>query len=674
MHQKYVRFCLPFLLGILFLLSSKNLSAKTNTLDSLMDLTVKHLDNNQYDWAFRVMEECERLINTNEESEQVARYLSLKSSVEGKKGNYAAQLELLEKYRDLAFRLNNPRIIAESQISFASYYEQFDDFRKALPYFLKALDQFQLLGSEPEIAYLYNKLGIIYYSDADYKVAQTYFFASYCLFFKHKDEAVVNAYWVQNCLSNIGLCYLKMNNPRKALAFMKIALNFCKTGPFKRERPIAVIQTQIGLAFGKLGQTQNAISYFKEGIKGCLIPENDEQGHGIESIINLADIYTESGNYAEAESQLKQALKLSIDWEINGLLGNYYNSMAKLKLAKKDYSAAYTFLILANNYADSVDLALEKTVYSRQILIHNLDKQKMENDILKAENEYKSLVNKVIAGIVLLFVIAVFTFYLTLKKSKARNTELENLNTKILDQKKSLIELNNKLSEVNQNKSYLLQSIAHDLRTPIGNVVSLNQLLEDVIEPNTEEANYLKLIQSSCMLALNIIEDILDQSMIERSKLQLKFAPVNIHQIIDESIHLLYFRSEPKQITILRNFSSLPSMEADGDRIKRVFLNILMNAIKFSSKGSKITITQTMVGSFCQIAFTDEGIGMDENIVSQIFDRNTIAAREGVNKEKTIGIGLSIARLIVEEHGGKIKVESQPNSGSTFYIELPASI
>ena len=81
-----------------------------------------------------------------------------------------------------------------------------------------------------------------------------------------------------------------------------------------------------------------------------------------------------------------------------------------------------------------------------------------------------------------------------------------------------------------------------------------------------------------------------------------------------------------------------------------------------------------MVGSFCQIAFTDEGIGMDENIVSQIFDRNTIAAREGVNKEKTIGIGLSIARLIVEEHGGKIKVESQPNSGSTFYIELPASI
>jgi len=336
--------------------------------------------------------------------------------------------------------------------------------------------------------------------------------------------------------------------------------------------------------------------------------------------------------------------------------------------------AAYNHLILANNYADSIDLALEKTVYSRQILMHNLDKQKMENEILKAENEYKSLVNKVVAGIVLLFVIAVLTFYISLKKSRARNNALEQLNAQILQQKKSLVELNNKLSEVNQNKSYLLQSIAHDLRTPIGNVVSLNQLLEDVIGPNTEESNYLKLIQSSCMLALNIIEDILDQSMIERSKLQLKFAPINIHQIIEESVNLLHFRSEPKQITINRNFSDLPQMEADGDRIKRVFLNILMNAIKFSPKGSKITITQTTAGSSCLIAFTDEGIGMDEHIVSQIFDRNTAAGREGVNKEKTIGIGLSIARLIVEEHGGRIKVESQPNSGSTFYIELPASI
>ena len=109
----------------------------------------------------------------------------------------------------------------------------------------------------------------------------------------------------------------------------------------------------------------------------------------------------------------------------------------------------------------------------------------------------------------------------------------------------------------------------------------------------------------------------------------------------------------------------------DVERIKRVFINILMNAIKFSPKRSTIHIRQWVDENYCKISIKDQGIGMSPKLSKIIFDRNTEAAREGTENESPVGIGLSIAKSIIEAHGGTIWAENRTPDGALFGFRLP---
>ncbi|OYU96332.1 MAG: hypothetical protein CFE21_08010 [Bacteroidetes bacterium B1(2017)] len=656
---------------ILFFASILCAYANVNTVDSLINLCNHHLDNHENEWAFRVEVELDKQIGNSEINLQYANYLSVKAALASRRKNYTAQEEFLNQYNEVAKKMNSPKLIGTGLIGNASYYEQFGDIKKALPFFLKALDQFKEIQDETQIAYLYNKLGLIYYEDQDYNRAKTYFMASFVLFKKHEKESNLNAYWIQNCLSNIGLCYEQLKLYPKALAYMKIAMAYCQTAPFGRDRPIGVIKTNLGVIYSYLGNYTLALKNLREGIETCLDPKNLEIGHGIESLIYLSNIYTQINRYKEAQDCLDKAKILIYEEKFFSVFDVYYPQLARLSFATQNYKEAYLAQKAFSFYCDSIDKSMEKSTFSGQILLHDLEKQKMENKLLQHENEYRSLQIQVGIGFVILFFIIIGLVYYNLQKSKARNHQLEYLNSQVNVQKTDLEKLNSTLEKINQNKSFLIQSVAHDLRTPIGNVLSLNNLLEEFITTNEEAVEYNKLIDSSCMLALNIIEDILDQSMIERGKLNLKLEPAEIQTLITDTTSLLQFKSKPKSIQIVYKLDTPLLVKIDSDRIKRVLINILVNAIKFSPRNSVILVSQWQDETTCFISISDNGIGMNQDLLNHIFEKNTTSAREGLEKEQTIGIGLSITKSIVEEHGGKIKVESTPNSGSTFYIELP---
>jgi signal transduction histidine kinase len=349
----------------------------------------------------------------------------------------------------------------------------------------------------------------------------------------------------------------------------------------------------------------------------------------------------------------------------------YYLGLSELYYEKKDYNLAYQAKEKHLQLSDSIDRVEKKSLYGKQFLTHELEEQKMRNQILEKENNYQNLEMRLIIGLVLAAVVFIILIYRSLYKVRLHNRKLKVLNEQVTEQKSKLHQINTQLERININKSYLMQSVAHDLRTPIGNVISLNGLLEAEAEDGSEEREYHHLIQSSCLLSLNIIEDILDQSMLENGKFQLKKVDANIIKLLDESVRILEFRAKAKSISIIKNYGQLPELYIDAERIKRVFINILMNAIKFSPKGAKIEINEYLDDTRCIVSIKDEGIGINEHMLSQIFDKYTQASRPGTQNEGTIGIGLSITRSIIEDHGGNIKVESKPNYGSTFYIELP---
>ncbi|MDZ4666905.1 MAG: tetratricopeptide repeat-containing sensor histidine kinase [bacterium] len=642
-----------------------------NATDSLLQDCIKHLDNYDNTKAFELMDEVDRLIPLETNRFTIADYYSVKSSLEGRRLNYEEQFGLLEKFNKQAIEIGDAEYIGNAFLGFASYYEHFSDFKKALPYFLKALDQFKKLNDEVRIAYLYNKLGLIYYADDDFLTAKNYFMASFVLFSRHKNELVVNEYWMQNALSNIGLCYKNLKLYRKSLSYLFMAYEFCKTAKFEKERPMSIIESNIGVVYGELNNFDKAIYYLKLGIKGSTDPKNEELNHGVESTIYLSAIYSKKGDFIEAERLLEEARVIIQNQNLNFPLVVYYEELAKLYYQKKDYKGAF---LAKENYLrlnDSLERLDKKTIYGKQFLVHDLETQMMEIQILEKEKNLQTQEKMGFIGLAMASILIIFLVYRNLNKIRVQHQKLGDLNQLINEQKSKLSEANKHLEKLNQNKTYLLQSVAHDLRSPIGNIISLNGLLEAESEPDSEEIVFHKLIQNSCLLSLNIIEDILDQSMIERGKFQLKKTEADIQQLLEDSIKIIELRAHSKGIEIKRQYSQLPELLLDQDRIKRVFINILMNAIKFSPRNSVIEISEYVQSDRCIISIKDHGIGINDQMLSQIFDKNSNASREGTEKEGTIGIGLSITRSIVEGHNGIIRVESIPNSGSTFYIELP---
>lgn len=643
----------------------------SNSLDSTVKAIQDLIDFHKIQEVKSLLIPFEEAAQKEENSEMAWYYYHFQSQLFDGNSEFENGLQFILKEIEIARNLKRNDLLRNSLLNMGSHYEMVEDIAKAIPCYLEVLDLLGADKKETEIAHLYNKLGLIFYADHDYHTAIIYFMESYILFNRHKNERPVFAYWVQNNLGNIALCYERLHNYKKALFFAKIALKFCETAKFEQERPVGVITTNIGAIYDAMGYPKLAIAYLKKGIKSCLNPANYEVAHGTASLLTLAKVYSKTGEFKLADENLSTAYNLISGKKFTTLLPYYYRTMSQHYENQKKFENAFYYQSKYYQLNDSLDKILEKSDYSKQILIYKLEKQKIENELLIQTNKIKTLQNKVILVFVIFILLSSFYIWFNLKKSGKRNAELELLNKQITLQKNELQQLNLQLELKNQNKNYLMQTVAHDLRTPIGNIQSLAGLMMDNDDLNEEFNEYISLIDHSSRTAITIIEDILDQSAIERGQLNLEFKPIKIGVIIQESLQMLNFRLNPKSINIKTTFEQNRSVLIDHERFKRVLLNIITNAIKFSPRNSFIEIVQVKKQDSILISIKDSGIGMDPNILRQIFEKNTSAGRAGLENEKTIGVGLSIAKTIIEGHNGKIWAESEPDKGSTFYIELP---
>lgn len=659
---------------LFFLFTQANLNAQSRNsvwIDSLLNSLRHCLEQHEVNSADSVFAKIPENEITKNNDRQHWEFINLKGDLEGKKNRQFQNLQHKEKALELAEELDDPNLIAESHINLAAYYENLQDYKSSVPHILKSQDIFNDLGRKDRIAYLYNKLGLIHYSDRNYELALEYFFASFVSFNEIKDKTPENAYWIQNNLLNMGLCYDFLNKPQKSLAYYKIALAYCQNAPFGKERPIGVLTSNIGILYGKLKQYKQAFHYLDSGVRICLKPYNQELAHATQTLLYMAKFRSECGEYKTADT-LFRLTRSMIETHNFQFLFRVYHYIHSIHLAKQGfYEQAFEENHVYLKIRDSVEKIKNVTYYTKQELIYNLKKEKFANDLLVNQNNYQKLLNLFAFCCTLLAFLGLVWGIVTLKKTKKRNAVLLNLNQQISNQKAELEKLNLALQRTNQNKSFLMSTIAHDLRTPVGNLMSLNELLKDHVEINPESEEYLRLISSSCFLALHIIEDILDQSVIERGILSLRKEKTNVNALIQECVSLLKFRIDPKKIQVITLFEDNLEIAVDADRIKRVVINILMNAIKFSPRNSTIHIYQKLKDHECIISIEDKGIGMDEAMVQKLFNENGVSGKEGLEKERSYGFGLSITKSIIEAHGGKIFVESEPNSGSIFYIHLP---
>lgn len=224
--------------------------------------------------------------------------------------------------------------------------------------------------------------------------------------------------------------------------------------------------------------------------------------------------------------------------------------------------------------------------------------------------------------------------------------------------------------KLDQSKNAILNIVAHDLRSPIIGVTNLARLLLK-LEHSVDKHNYLELMENSGNHALNIIQDILDMVQLEQDVHLSNIESTELNEFIKNCIKIHQIQSKEKSIQI-KFHSSVEKVYHDinQDKMERVISNLISNAIKFSNENGIVEVFLYRERNKTIIQIKDYGIGIPKEMHDILFEKFGAARRVGTKGEKTIGLGLSIAKEIIDKHQGKIKVESEENKGSSFFIEL----
>ncbi len=229
--------------------------------------------------------------------------------------------------------------------------------------------------------------------------------------------------------------------------------------------------------------------------------------------------------------------------------------------------------------------------------------------------------------------------------------------------------------ELNKAKSDFCASMSHELRTPLNAVIGFTQLISDEVtgKINDEQRQCLTDILDSSQHLLNLINDVMDLTRIEAGKLEFKIQDISLSNVVNEAVQAVRPLLENNRHAVEINFSDLPDVRADRNRLRQVLFNLLHNAIKFTPPGGKITVQACQAGDCCQVSVVDTGIGIKKEDQERIFEAFVQVDALPDRTKEGAGLGLALVKQLVEVWGGKIWVESDVGKGSAFEIYFPAA-
>ena len=262
------------------------------------------------------------------------------------------------------------------------------------------------------------------------------------------------------------------------------------------------------------------------------------------------------------------------------------------------------------------------------------------------------------------------------ERDDALYDEVSRVNNELSNLQRELAKKNVELERLNAQKNQLLGMAAHDLRNPLGVIMTYAEFLAeeaaDVL--NEEQREFVANIKESSEFLLKMINDLLDISAIESGKLRLDLAPVSLAALLQRNIALNRVLAEKKQIHIeLRLDADLPALPLDGGKIQQVLNNFLSNACKFSHPGTTVEVRLYQAGADAVISVRDQGQGIPAAELERLFKPFHKTSVRSTAGEQSTGLGLAIVRKIVAGHGGRVSVESEVGHGSTLSFTLPLS-
>ena len=263
-----------------------------------------------------------------------------------------------------------------------------------------------------------------------------------------------------------------------------------------------------------------------------------------------------------------------------------------------------------------------------------------------------------------------------LKLQQALQFTNQKLEQRVIERTHDLQEALHKLSELNELKSNFVSNISHELRTPLTHIKGyLNLLAENALGPLTDEqADALAVVLRAEARLEQLIEDLIQFSLVARGQLSLNLSVVDVKELVSIAVKKVESHARTRQVKMGVNLEyTYPPIRVDAEKIIWVLMQLLDNAIKFTSQGGSVQIYTAQDNNLISIGVIDTGIGIPPEKLAEIFEPFYQLDGGTTRHFSGTGLGLALVKRIVEAHGGLLKVSSTVGKGSCFEFSLPTS-
>lgn len=630
--------------------------------------------------------------------------------------DYKKALLFINQTTELSKTLNYEKGSARSNYIKGLILSNQNDSESASVYFEKALNSFRILNDTVNIAKVNSKLGVIEIESGNFKKGLQNSLLAISIFeeedlkedlsrvYNNLAKAYLNtgkldtslqynkkAFSIREelndtegmkySLKNLGELYALKNDYRLSIENYERMLKLLDGKEDKNLR--GEVMTSIGKSYLALNDLKKAPGYLREGLAYSR-RQNNKLGI-LKSLNAFADLNTRNKRVKLAKNQLNEANKLAkkinndeellynlkLNTELSSIRNfhqdafywqkQYYSLKEKLDKEKLDVLVKQ----LDNNQTSTIDT--ETTLDNEEVISSDLNNKNLpvEADKKKLSNSEKQdtlLIYSLIAGLVFVTALLIFSYLRGSKDTKtAKELSIDN---------RSLTQKNIQLEEVNQVKDKLFSIVSHDLKDSISSIKAFLDLLKDDGITKEEFNDLIPELSENANNASSLLFNLLNWSKSQMQNLQPKPELFNIQEVFQIKISLIEKKVNDKGI-ILIDESRREFVYADRSMLEIVIQNLITNAVKFTGKGDVITVSNQDYNGKVLICVEDTGIGISEENQKKLFNAKKNFTTIGTGNEKGTGLGLSICKDLVELNNGRIWVESTPNIGSKFFIELP---
>ncbi len=580
--------------------------------------------------------------------------LSRLASVNTWKGKTTEALRGYIQEVEIGKALNSDYLLADAYEGIAYVYETEKEWAQALQYSFKSLDIAKKSGLQSDLAYAYHELGSVYLGLNDHLRAEQFIKKAKGIFTAGADTDRIAL-----CNVDLAKVYIQMGYYNLAKPHLDTAVWLFKA--WDEQFQVAETYQQLGQLAIKQSLYDDAENYFNQAL-GVYDVYPAAPADQVYALVGLGAVALGKKDYPKAlaifNTQMEKLKKLDdLEKQLECL-----QYMAVADSATGNFKEAFSYMQQSRSLYDTVYNQKKNRAAERMLIEFGIERQNSENKILKSKyEEQQSRLIIILAASAVLLLGAIFLVFLYRQKNSALKS-IEKLQEETAQRNREMLNTNNV-------KDKLISMIAHDVRSPLASVQNTLTLTREKILNTDEFAQLSQMLEMDIQHLMGMLDNTLLWAREQMIDIGVNKTTFKIHKVILDVIELYQQTGISKEVTIHNNISKDTEVFSDIDIISTVLRNILSNAVKFTPHCKHIYIEQTNLKSKILISVKDEGVGITDDVLKKINNKEFISTR-GTDNEKGTGLGLLFSRDLLIKLGEDFQISSVLGKGTAITISI----